>query len=376
MSEVIKLLREMVATPSVSCGLHGQPDEIHGEGRMVELVADFWSRHHIDCEIQHVHPGRENVIARVEGGSGPSLLLEAHTDTVEVENMEIAPFDPVVRDGRLYGRGACDDKASLAAMMIGLRNAAANGLAGTVTLAATADEECGFYGARRLIESGFRADGAVVGEPTSLQIVVAHKGACRVDVFTHGKAAHSSEPDKGDNAIYQMAEIVLALRQYAVSLRDRPKHPLVGGPTCCVSLVRGGQAPNIVPDRCEITVDRRMVPGETSVGTKKEMDAVIASAAGDAVRWSSEMKLDDFILETDPDSPIVIRAQQAIGAVTGDASLIGVQYGTDASKFAHAGIPSVVLGPGSIKQAHTAIEYVATDQVEQAALIYERLCMG
>jgi len=341
---------------------------------MVELIADFWDRHHIDYEIQPVQPGRENIIARVEGGNGPSLLLEAHTDTVEIENMEIAPFDPVVKDGRVYGRGSCDDKASLAAMMIGLRNAAEKGLAGTVTMAATADEEYGFGGARKLVASGFMADGAVVGGPTCLQLVIAHKGACRLKVSSYGRAAHSSQPHKGESAIYAMAEIVGVLRDYADALCERPEHPLVGGPTCCVGMISGGQAPNIVPDRCEIVVDRRMIPGEDAATVKEEVENANTVAVGDEVNWCIELALAGYPLETDPECRVALRARAAIGAVTGDTTLAGVQYGTDASAFSLSGIPSVVVGPGSIEQAHTAVEYVDIDQVESAALIYKKIC--
>jgi len=375
MSEVIELLREMVATPSVTCSAHQGLDETHGEGRMVELVADFWRRSGVDYEIQTVEPGRENVVACIEGGDGPALILEAHTDTVEVENMEIAPFDPVVKDGRVYGRGSCDDKASLAAMMIAVRNAAEKGLPGTVTLAAAANEECGHGGVITLLENGLDADGAVVGEPTSLQVVVAHKGACRLDITTHGVAAHSSEPHKGENAIYAMARIIQALEAYAGELGDRPKHPLVSGPTCSVGMIDGGQAPNVVPDRCEISVDRRMIPGECTEDTEQELLGVIAAAAGDEVIWSSTLAFEDYTLETDPECWVARIARRATAAVTGDETVIGVQYGTDASNLSHAGIPSVVLGPGSIAQAHTAVEYVEIEQVEKAVLIYEKLCL-
>ena len=375
MTEAIALLREMVATPSVTCSAHHGLDETHGEGRMVELVADFWNRSGMDYEIQTVYPGRENVVARIEGGDGPSLILEAHTDTVEVENMEIAPFDPVMKDGRVYGRGSCDDKASLAAMMIALRNAAEKGLPGTVTFAAAANEECGHAGVVTLLENGLHADGAVVGEPTLLQLVVAHKGACRLEITTHGVAAHSSEPHKGENAIYAMARIIQAVEAYAEQLNHRPRHPLVSGPTCSLGMIDGGQAPNVVPDRCEISVDRRMIPGECTEDAKEEILAAIRASVGDEVNWSSDLAFDDYTLETDPDCWVASTALRAVEAVTGDSTVIGAQYGPAASNFSHAGLPSVVLGPGRIAPAHTAVEYVDIDQVEKAVLIYERLCL-
>ena len=376
MTDVVELLREMISTPSVSCAVYGQPDATHGEARMVEFIKAFLAAHHIDYQVQEVWPGRENVLARVEGGDGPSLLLESHTDTVEIENMDIEPFTPDIHDGCVYGRGACDDKASLAAMMVGLVNAAEKGVAGDVTFACTADEECGFGGAKRLVESGFRADGCVVGEPTELRLIIAHKGACRLKVLTHGTSAHSSEPHKGDNAIYHMAELIGALREYALELTQRPPHPLVGSPTCSVGMIHGGQMPNIVPDLCEIILDRRMIPGEEMEGVVAEVEGVIGQAAGDRFRWSTEITLGGHPLETPPDSWVVARVAQALEVVGGDAGPGGVEYGTDASCFSRAGIPGVVIGPGSIQQAHTAVEWVDIEQVRKAALIYERICTG
>lgn len=376
MTETVSLLADMVATPSVSCGLDGTPDDIHGEGRMVELVADYWRRHGIDYEIQPVHPGRDNVIARIEGGPGPSLLLEAHTDTVEIENMQIEPFDPVIRDGRLYGRGSCDCKASLAAMMVGLTRAAEAGVCGTVTLAATANEECGYSGALAMVAAGFTTDGAVVGEPTDLRLAIAHKGACRLSIVTRGLAVHSSEPQRGVNAIYAMAEVVQALREHADELARRTPHALVGAPACSVTLILGGQAPNIVPDRCEILVDRRTIPGETADEAAEQVRQVLAAAVGEDVEWSCEQTFGGEPMETCSTSQVVVRASQALEGVTGDGSVIGVQFGTDAAAFSSCGIPSVVVGPGSIEQAHTAVEYVDISQVEHATAFFERLCQG
>ncbi len=374
MIDVVDLLREMISTPSVSCAVYGQPDDTHGEARMVELITTFFGAHHIDHEVQDVWPGRQNVLAHVEGGDGPSLLLESHTDTVEIENMDIEPFTPDIRGGCVYGRGACDDKASLAAMMVGLVNAAGKGLAGDVTLACTADEECGFGGAKKFVESGFRADGCVVGEPTELRLIIAHKGACRMKVFTHGTCAHSSEPHKGDNAIYHMAELIGALREYASDLTRRDPHSLVGSPTCSVGMIHGGQMPNIVPDLCEIILDRRMIPGEEMEQVVVELEEIIGRAAEERFTWSTEITLGGHPLETQPDCWVVRRVARALEAIGADANPGGVQYGTDASCFSRAGIPGVVIGPGSIQQAHTAVEWVEIEQVRRAAAIYEHIC--
>jgi|LSQX01.3.fsa_nt_gb succinyl-diaminopimelate desuccinylase len=376
MTATISLLADMVATPSVSCGLDGQPDDIHGESRMVELVADYWRRHAIDYEIQPAHPGRDNIIARIEGRPGPSLLLEAHTDTVEIENMQIDPFDPVIRDGKLYGRGSCDCKASLAAMMVGMTRAAESGIFGTITLAATANEECGYGGALAMVAAGFTADGAVIGEPTGLRLATAHKGTCRISIVTHGVAAHSSEPDKGLNAIYTMSEVLQALRKHATELSERQPHPLVGPPACSVTTITGGQAPNIVPDRCEIVVDRRTTPGETANDALEQVREAVEYFAGESEDRTCEQIFSGEPMESDPDSEVVVRVRRALEEVTGDSTIIGVQYGTDAGVFAKAGIPSVVVGPGNIEQAHTACEYVDIAQVDQATAFFQQLCSG
>ncbi|MFP3903975.1 MAG: M20 family metallopeptidase [Armatimonadota bacterium] len=374
MKDAVTLLKEMVAIPSVSCGLDGKPDDTHGEARMVEYVADFCDTHHIDYEAQEVEPGRENLIARVEGGAEPSLLLEAHTDTVEVENMTVEPFTPVEKNGRIYGRGSCDDKASLAVMMTGLVRAMESKPPRDIIFVAAADEECGFGGAKRLVESGFRADAAVVGEPTELRLVIAHKGACRTKVRTFGQTAHTSDPSKGKNAIYAMGQVILALRDYAESLQSRSPHPLVGHPTAALGMISGGQAPNIVPDLCEIVLDRRVIPGEDTDDVFAEIEAAVADGVDDTVQWEAELFLDDPTLETSADAPVAQLVARALDEVSGMPEPVGVQYGTDASKFAEAGIPSVVIGPGSIRQAHSADEFVEISQVQQAARIYERIC--
>lgn len=371
MSDVIGLLRDLVALPSINpCS--GPLDDTHGEGRVVAFVADWLRARGLDYELQDVLPGRQNLIARLSGRGGPSLVCEAHTDTVEVLNMEIEPFAPVLTDGRVYGRGACDCKASLAAMLVALEHTAQQGPPpGDVTLVAACDEEFRYRGVRHLVESGFRADGGVVGEPTELRVIIAHKGALRGQIVTHGKAAHSSEPDKGESAIFHMARVLAAIEEYGRELTRRPPHPLLHGPTVSVGLITGGNAPNIVPDRCEISLDRRVLPTEELATVEAELRAWLAERA--PVPWEFEVTLADLGMDGAPDSAIALRAGAAVDAVLGAHEVAGVQYGTDASKLARGGIPSVVVGPGHIGQAHTAIEWVEVAQVEAAVEVYQHL---
>jgi len=382
--DVIRLLQDLIAIPSINPS-GGAPDEhTHGERRMVDYLEGLFRAEGIDCVRQEAVAGRENLLAWVQGRAPEPVILEAHTDTVSVEGMAIEPFEPRREDGRVYGRGACDDKASLAAMVTALSRVAHAGTPErTCLLAATCDEEFGFSGVKEFLAhpevvglSPALLQGAVacVGEPTGLDVVIAHKGAFRWRICTHGKAAHSSQPDRGENAIYRMAPIVAALERYAEMLLERPKHPLVGGPTFSVGIIHGGSAVNIVPDLCEVLVDRRLIPGEDGKAAEADIRAFLRGCVEGEVDMST--LLVDWPMETPADAEIVQRAKSAAEAILGEARVTGVQYGTDASKMARAGIECIVCGPGDIAQAHTALEWVEVEQVEAAARLYERLLAG
>ena len=384
MSRVIDLLRDLVAIPSVNPSGRPPDDEITGERRVVDYLEALLSSSGVECARQEALPGRENLLAWVKGGSPAPLVLEAHTDTVSVGGMDIQPFDPRIENGRVYGRGACDDKASLAAMATALLRVAEQGTPDrTCLLAATCDEEFGFNGIKAFLAApqvaGLSPEllgqaVACVGEPTELGIVIAHKGAFRWHVRTRGRAAHSSQPEKGDNAIYKMARVIAALEEYAHSLRQRPGHALVGGPSFSVGMVHGGTAVNIVPEVCEIQVDRRLIPGEDGEAAAAEIRQFLRERVQDEVELST--LLVDWPMETAADSEVVLRAQRAARAAGTSPDLLGVQYGTDASKMARSGVQCVVCGPGHIAQAHTAVEWVEATQVEAAVDFYEAFLTG
>jgi acetylornithine deacetylase/succinyl-diaminopimelate desuccinylase family protein len=370
--ELVALLQELVAIPSVNPAY--PPGS--GERGLGLYVQDFFGRVGLPCVTQEVFPGRDNVIARLDGSqAGRTLLFEAHMDTVSVAGMTIDPFEPKIEGGRLYGRGSCDTKAGLAAMMYALKRIAERGIApeATILLAATVDEEHAFRGVARLVESGLRADGAVVSEPTQLQVVVAHKGCVRWKIRTVGRAAHSSKVHLGINAVTKMAKALCVFEQRLGPFYARRQHPLLGGPTFNVGLIEGGIQVNTVPDSCTIQVDRRLLPGETREMVFSEFQEVLADLEREDPEFKAVMEpplLEAWPLETAGGSSIVTAARKACGSVLGDGRLIGVPYGTNASPLSRAGIPSIVLGPGSIDQAHTAAEYVEIDQVVQAAAIY------
>lgn len=374
-AELVALLEDLVSIPSVNTAY--QPDS--SERELGRYLKDFFGRIGLPCATQEVFPGRENVIVRLEGRRpGHALLFEAHMDTVSVAGMTIEPFAPKIEKNRLYGRGSCDTKAGLAAMMHAMKRIAGPGITpeATILLAATVDEEHAFRGVARLVESGLRANGAVVSEPTQLQVVVAHKGCVRWRIRTTGRAAHSSKVHLGVNAVTKMAKAICAFEERLGSTYARRQHPLLGGPTFNVGLIEGGIQVNTVPDSCTIQIDRRLLPGETRDTVFSEFGEVLADLEREDPEFKAVMEpplLEAFPLETPAESSIVTTAREACRRVLGEACLVGVPYGTDASLLSRAGIPSIVLGPGSIDQAHTAAEYVEIDQVVQAAAIYANI---
>jgi acetylornithine deacetylase len=369
MPDVIEVLADLVALPSINpMGRDVQGPE-YGEARVADYVSAFLARHGIHTERQAVLPGRENVLARVPGAqTKPALLFETHMDTVRVDRMEIEPFDPVQKDGRLYGRGSCDAKASLAAMMVAMAKLARRPPSADVWLCAAVDEEYTFGGAAHLVRSGFRVERVLVGEPTSLALVTSHKGAMRWRIATVGRAAHSATPWEGENAIYRMADVLQALRDYAAELQRQPPHPRLGPRTLSVGTIEGGQTVNTVPDRCEISVDRRVVPGEKLAEVAEGLMAHLAARGVGADLVVSEI-LRDPPMEIPDDAPWPQAVLNAAGHVR-PTPTAAVHYGTDASKFAEAGMPAVVLGPGNIAQAHTVKEWVALEEVRAAEEVY------
>jgi|LSQX01.2.fsa_nt_gb acetylornithine deacetylase len=375
MSEVAELLADLVRLPSVNpCGCEPE-GPYQGEERMTRFVHEWLQERGIACRRQSVSPGRENVIARVPGREEPPIVFESHMDTVGVDGMTVAPFEPRIEDGRMFGRGSCDTKSSLAAMMIALaRVAQGDPPPRTVELVAVVDEEYLHGGVARYLEDSGPVHCAVVGEPSKLRVVVAHKGALRTRVTTRGVSAHSSSPDNGVNAIYRMARAVLALEQLADSLRERTAHPLVGKPTLSVGTIAGGMAVNIVPELCQIMVDRRLIPGETPDGAFGEIAAALDGILEPGDDLTPTLK--DWPVETDRDAAIVEIVRSAVRAIGGEDEPEGVPYCTDGCDFAERGVPLVVFGPGDIAQAHTAGEWVEIAQVEAAVDAYEQMMRG
>lgn len=369
-SPVVATLADLVRINSVNPAYEGGVPE----AAMSAYIGSFFEERGIETWEEEVFPGRPNRIARLPGRDpGRRVVLEAHTDTVSVSGMSIAPFDPVVESGRLYGRGSCDTKAGLAGMMHAVASLREEGFTPPceVWLAATVDEEFSYRGVVKLCE-GLSGHAAIVAEPTELRLVVASKGVLRWRIEVRGKAAHSSKPHLGVNAISGMARLVLALERDHCDLAAR-EHPLLGPATCNVGVIRGGVQVNFVPDRCAIEIDRRLLPGEKVETVLDHYQGLLDELTLCHPGFVAEMEaplLTDEALETPSDSPVVRLAGDLLRGMGLDGEPCGVPFGSDASKLSRQGLPSIVFGPGSIDRAHAAVEYVEIDQVQRAAEFY------
>lgn len=363
MSKVVRLLAELIAIPSVNPAFLPAAHPHAGEKQVAEFIANGASRAGLAVAWQRVLPQRSNVLVRLRptGKIRQRILLAPHLDTVNVARE--TQFKPVRRHGRIYGRGACDTKGSVAVMLQALLDLAAAAQRPQTTeiiFVGLVDEESGQSGSRYLAAKKIRADLAIVGEPTRLAVATAHKGSVWLEVATRGRAAHGSTPWHGVNAIQTMAEVTQALaNRYAAQLKKK-SHRLLGSGTINIGTIHGGVQPNIVPDFCRVGVDRRTLPGESEAWTRQNLAAFLKAAGLAAKVGNVKLKLCPA-LETDPRDPLVRqflrlnRQQQAVG----------LNYFCDAAVLAGGGIPSVVFGPGDIAQAHTADEWITVAQLEQ-----------
>ena len=363
MSRTEKLLAELIALPSVNGAFLPPRHSFAGEHRVADFLATTAAQAGLEIEFQNVLPGRRNVIARLRPKNkiAQTILLAPHLDTVGAAETQ---FGPRRKNGRHYGRGACDTKGSVAAMLAAVCELAkykARPLTTEIIFAGLIDEEHAQAGSRALAKSGLKADLAIVGEPTNCTVVTAHKGSLWLNLETRGLAAHGATPHLGKNAVHEMACIVDVLEtDYAAQLRRR-KHKLLGVGTVNVGKISGGTQPNIVPDACVIEIDRRTLPGETEKSVLAEIRALLAAKKLSA-KFSSAKLAPALPMETDFKLPLVQKFLRSAG----QTRPAGVDYFCDAAILSAAGIPSVVFGPGDIAQAHTADEWISLAQLERA----------
>ena len=392
----VETLQRLVRTPSINPMGRDVSGPHIGERAMTELLIDICQSQGWQWSRQEVHPGRDNLLVRIDDeppAQGRELILwDVHQDTVPADGMTVEPFGGDVRDGRVYGRGACDVKGSMAAMLAALSRLTENPPTKhpSVLLACTVNEECGFTGARHLTqlwrESPANAmfqrppDAAIVAEPTELNVVVAHQGQVRWRCHTIGRAAHTSRPDAGVNAIYGMAQVVQAIEKYHARLAAKgPDHPLCGRPSVCVSTIHGGVAINTVPEQATIEIDRRLAPGEQPEGAFGDMIRHIAENAnvGECRIEHDPPFMQSAGLVDENNRALANRLAQLVREHDRACERVGVPFGTDAAAIAAAGLPTVVFGPGSIDQAHTADEFISIDELKLATEIFYRIaCEG
>jgi len=372
--ETVELLKRLVSINSVNPSLvKGAP----GEAEIADFIADFMQRIGLETQVEEIEPGRPNVIGVLKGaGDGPKLMLNGHMDTVGIDYMEIDPLDPVVKEGKLYGRGANDMKSGLAAILAATKAVVDSGvtLRGDLIVAAVCDEEFASIGTDRLIEQ-ITADAAIVGEPTRLQILVAHKGFAWIDVETRGVAAHGSRWQIGVDAIAKMGKVLVELETLQNDMSQRKGHTLVGPPSVHASVIQGGLELSTYPDYCKLQVERRLIPGEDSSTVDVEMKTILTSLSEADPKFDGSYQI-TFVrgpMEVSPEEKICQILHRNILEATGNKpQFIGSAGWLDSEIIWKRGIPVVAFGPQGIG-SHAAVEYVELDSVIAAANILERV---
>jgi acetylornithine deacetylase len=382
--DLTRTLSDLVSLPSVNPMGKPVSGPQYFEYRVTDYLEDLFRSLGLPFQRQVVEPQRDNIIARLDGThspaeGGPLLMFEAHQDTVPVDGMTIEPWTPTIQNGRLYGRGSCDLKGGMTAMLGALARLAKERPPGmpTIVMACTVNEEHGYTGATALTKLWDqpeaivprRPDAAVIAEPTQLQVVVAHKGVVRWRCHARGRAGHSSQPHLGVNAIFQMAPILAVLERYQRDVVGTlSEHALCGRPTLSVGTINGGLSVNTIPDRCTIEIDRRLLPREQpQTAYLHVVDYLARELPGSVIVEHDPPFLIGLGLPDEQNATVAASMDAAVRAAGLPGGKIGVPFGTDAAPIAAAGVPSIVFGPGSIDQAHTADEWLALDQLEAAS---------
>ena len=361
---VEELAQALVRIPSVNPD--GDPGtDRTGEQACAEYLAGFLRELGAETALHEVYPGRPNIVARFPSAAGkPRLLFAPHTDTVSVAGMTIDPFGGEIRGGKLYGRGASDTKGPMASMLWALREC--RGILPKLTheiwFAGLMGEEAGQDGAKDLAERE-RFAFVIVGEPTNLEVVFKHKVDVTARITATGRAAHSSCPERGENAITKLAAGLLALAKALTSHFETVSDPVLGHPTFSIGTIRGGTKFNIVPDHAEAVIDLRLLPSQWKNGEARDLFEIMRQACPEL---QVEQIMGSEALDTDPAHPLVAKLVEVGGCPAGAA------WFCDAAIFSARGVPAVAVGPGSIAQAHTEDEFIEVAALEGGVAYFKK----
>ena len=378
--EVESLLCDLIRINSINPFAGELGKDGNGEKEIIQYISRYFDARGIPRTLQEVLTERCNLIAYIKGSGKGALVFEAHVDTVSVDTMTIDPFDPVCKEGRIYGRGSSDCKGSVAAMMYAFSMLKEMNITPPCDLyfVAAADEEYAYRGVLKFLEDGKHYDGAIVGEPTNLQVCIANKGVTRFFITARGKACHSSMPWKGHNAILDMAKLIVKIEAELQPRFAKEVHPLIGPRTLSVTTITGGELVNITPDFCRIQIDVRTLAGDTFQKLSAELQEMIDELRAENSQVDITIEdayLEDSCMETPEYAPVVQETCAACEKIIGIYMTTGLLCGCDATKFSRAGIPALVFGPGDINVAHTVDEFIEADQLTKATEIYAQLCV-
>lgn len=373
--KLIQVLSDLISIPSVNPAFKALGPNDFGESGVADYLEALAGKAGLECERQEVIDGRENIIIRMFPAGGivkKRVMFAPHMDTVSVDNA--SQLMPELKGGKLHGRGACDTKGSITAMLmtlVAMTESRKRPKQTEIIFAGLVDEENRQMGSRHLAQSMEAVDLAVIGEPTLCRVVTAHKGDVWQRITVKGRSAHGAQPHLGDNAISKMSKLIQAIEdQYVPGLKARA-HPLLGNPTLNIGIIRGGVQSNIVPNSCSIEVDRRTLPGENEQSFRDEINQLVQSLDPDLeLEWADTKGVECLPMESDPD----IEEIQKIRNLTPNSDPLGVSYFCDAAVIRTNGSPCVVFGPGSIDQAHTEDEWIEVASLESAHQILLNYC--